>query len=356
MRRSPGPKELRDGGPAIHRPPQASRLPAALAGSASPPQAAARSVSSDLPSRWPRRVRDLRLYQPFKGDGVRRRRVDGPAGLDRARVRRPPGRPGVVSSEFFFSLHSPGSRAIATKLTLRPTYTVPRRHEVHGAAVLAAPTTAPKAAPVVNITIPEGPSRRGGEAPRRGPEGQLPRRDEALGEARPARLRGPAHDEVPRGLPVPVDLPAAGQPGDGQAARQPPARRVPGPFEQVTMRRAKAPQPQPLRRADHRLDDRARGAGPARPPAHRRGHLQPSAAGHPARDRRDAALCAEPWSRPLRVSELNSGSRFNTRPRDGLPPTPIGNPGLAALKAAANPANVSYLYYVVRPGGNGAHA
>jgi cell division protein YceG involved in septum cleavage len=62
------------------------------------------------------------------------------------------------------------------------------------------------------------------------------------------------------------------------------------------------------------------------------------------------------WSRPLRVSELNSGSRFNTRRRDGLPPTPIGNPGLAALKAAANPANVSYLFYVVRPCGNGAHA
>src|SRR5262249_38363651 len=55
------------------------------------------------------------------------------------------------------------------------------------------------------------------------------------------------------------------------------------------------------------------------------------------------------WSRPLRVSELNSNSDFNTRKHRGLPPTPIGNPGLAAIKAAANPANVPYLFYVVKP-------
>jgi uncharacterized YceG family protein len=62
------------------------------------------------------------------------------------------------------------------------------------------------------------------------------------------------------------------------------------------------------------------------------------------------------WNRPLRVSELNSSSAFNTRKRRGLPPTPIGNPGLAAMRAAANPANVPYLFYVVKPCGNGAHA
>jgi len=61
------------------------------------------------------------------------------------------------------------------------------------------------------------------------------------------------------------------------------------------------------------------------------------------------------FSQPLKVSELNTDSPFNTRKRQGLPPTPIGNPGLAALKAAANPANVDFLYYVVKPCGNGAH-
>jgi uncharacterized YceG family protein len=62
------------------------------------------------------------------------------------------------------------------------------------------------------------------------------------------------------------------------------------------------------------------------------------------------------FSRPLKVSELQRDTPYNTRMRKGLPPTPIGNPGLASIKAAANPAHVSYLYYVVKPCGNGAHA
>ena len=59
------------------------------------------------------------------------------------------------------------------------------------------------------------------------------------------------------------------------------------------------------------------------------------------------------WTRPLRVSELERPSPYNTRLNRGLPPTPIGNPGLASIKAAAKPAKVSYRYYVVKPGANG---
>ena len=33
------------------------------------------------------------------------------------------------------------------------------------------------------------------------------------------------------------------------------------------------------------------------------------------------------WTRPLRQSELTRDSPYNTRTRQGLPPTPIGNPG-----------------------------
>jgi uncharacterized YceG family protein len=62
------------------------------------------------------------------------------------------------------------------------------------------------------------------------------------------------------------------------------------------------------------------------------------------------------WQRPLRVSELERDSPYNTRLNRGLPPTPIGNPGLASIKAAANPAREDYLFYVRKPGDSGEHA
>jgi UPF0755 protein len=58
----------------------------------------------------------------------------------------------------------------------------------------------------------------------------------------------------------------------------------------------------------------------------------------------------------LRQSELEIDSPYNTRKRAGLPPTPIGNPGLASIRAAAKPASVKYRYFVVKPGTCGEHA
>jgi UPF0755 protein len=48
-------------------------------------------------------------------------------------------------------------------------------------------------------------------------------------------------------------------------------------------------------------------------------------------------------------AELASDSPYNTRTRPGLPPTPISNPGLDSIRAAAHPARVPYLYFVRRP-------
>jgi uncharacterized YceG family protein len=62
------------------------------------------------------------------------------------------------------------------------------------------------------------------------------------------------------------------------------------------------------------------------------------------------------WSQPLKQSELAIDSGYNTRTRAGLPPGPIGNPGLASLQAAARPARVGYRFYVVKPGTCGEHA
>jgi peptidoglycan lytic transglycosylase G len=54
-------------------------------------------------------------------------------------------------------------------------------------------------------------------------------------------------------------------------------------------------------------------------------------------------------TRPLTKAHLRSNSPYNTRRFAGLPPTPIGNPGLPSIRAAATPAAVDYLYYVRKP-------
>jgi UPF0755 protein len=57
----------------------------------------------------------------------------------------------------------------------------------------------------------------------------------------------------------------------------------------------------------------------------------------------------------LTYDDLKIDSPYNTYKHLGLPPTPISNPGLAALKAAANPSDDKYLYYVARNDGTGRH-
>jgi len=56
-----------------------------------------------------------------------------------------------------------------------------------------------------------------------------------------------------------------------------------------------------------------------------------------------------PATQSLTQSELHDPTPYNTRLHTGLPPTPINNPGLAALEAATHPAHVDYLYFVRKP-------
>ena len=55
----------------------------------------------------------------------------------------------------------------------------------------------------------------------------------------------------------------------------------------------------------------------------------------------------------LTRTHLRTPTPYNTYVHRGLPPGPIANPGLDALRAAAYPADESYLYFVAT--GNGAH-
>jgi cell division protein YceG involved in septum cleavage len=59
------------------------------------------------------------------------------------------------------------------------------------------------------------------------------------------------------------------------------------------------------------------------------------------------------YTRELTESQLHADSPYNTRTRKGLPPTPISNPGVASIQAAAHPSHASYLYYVTGADGCG---
>lgn len=61
------------------------------------------------------------------------------------------------------------------------------------------------------------------------------------------------------------------------------------------------------------------------------------------------------WKRQLTRSDLAIDSPYNTRTVAGLPPTPIANPGLASMQAAAHPAKTKDLYYVAKGDGSGRH-
>ncbi|HEX2253384.1 MAG TPA: endolytic transglycosylase MltG [Thermoanaerobaculia bacterium] len=57
------------------------------------------------------------------------------------------------------------------------------------------------------------------------------------------------------------------------------------------------------------------------------------------------------WDGNIRREDLRIDSPYNTYRYRGLPPGPIASPGLASLKAAANPAETPYLYFVSRNDG-----
>ena len=56
-----------------------------------------------------------------------------------------------------------------------------------------------------------------------------------------------------------------------------------------------------------------------------------------------------PPTESLHQSQLESDNPYNTRNRAGLVPTPIANPGLPSMQAAAHPLKTPYLFFVRKP-------
>ncbi len=59
-------------------------------------------------------------------------------------------------------------------------------------------------------------------------------------------------------------------------------------------------------------------------------------------------LGREKLGRGIRRSELRAETPYNTYVIEGLPPTPIANPGRAAIEAVANPAETDFIYFVAK--------
>ena len=166
----------------------------------------------------------FKLFQPGHGDGTGRVRVVVPQGSTASQVGDLLAERGVVDSSFFFGLRA---RLAGKRGDLRAgTFTL--RRDMSYAAALDALTTVPKSAPVVDVTLPEGPSRRE-LAPivrQAGVSGDYLRASAALAGAAPARLRRAARDLEPGGLPLPGDLRAAPRGRDRPGARGQAARRL----------------------------------------------------------------------------------------------------------------------------------
>jgi UPF0755 protein len=62
------------------------------------------------------------------------------------------------------------------------------------------------------------------------------------------------------------------------------------------------------------------------------------------------------WTNPLTADDLSVDSPYNTYRNGGLPPGPIGNPRLSALKAVAYPAQTPYYYFRAACDQSGRHS
>jgi uncharacterized YceG family protein len=294
------------------------------------------------------------VFQPFHGEGSGDVRVTIPEGTSARGIGDVLERRGVVASGFLFALRA---RLSGQRSELRAgTYTL--AEDMSYADALDALTTPPAAAPVLNVTLPEGPSRRE-LAPLVRQAGV--RGDYLAASARSARLD-------PRDLGAPSrtrTLEGFLFPSTYELRRtQATARRLVD-LQLTAFRRnvAQVSFARARRRNLTRYDVLIIASmieREARVPRERRliaavvyNRLRE---GIPLGIDATIRYATRNWSRPLRRSELERDGPYNTRLRQGLPPTPIGNPGLASIRAAANPARVGYLFYVVKPCGNGAHS
>ncbi|MDP9344556.1 MAG: endolytic transglycosylase MltG [Actinomycetota bacterium] len=294
------------------------------------------------------------LFQPMHGGGYGNVPVRVPPGSSATQIGKQLEKAKVVDSSFFFALRA---RIDGKRSKLRAGTFALKKSMPYGAA-LTALTTPPSSAPIVDVTLPEGPSRRelASKVKAAGVTGNYLKASARSSKLKPSTYGAPRATRSLEGFLYPdtYELRRAEATARNLVGKQLDAfKKAFGTIGLKTARRkrlsrydvliiasmiereALVPKDRPLIAAV--IYNRLKQGIPLGIDATLRYKL-----GN--------------FSAPLKQSELKLDSAYNTRMRKGLPPTPIGNPGLASLKAAANPASVKYLYYVVKPCGKGAHS
>jgi uncharacterized YceG family protein len=292
------------------------------------------------------------LFQPFGGDGGADVVVTIPKGASVSQVGDLLADKEVIGSSFFFKLRAKLEGKDAELNSGRITM----KRDMSYAAALDALTQPAKAAPkLTKLTLPEGRSREevAETVADAGLKGDYLKASESSKTLDPRRYGAPKDATLEGFLfPATYDLKARDDVNDLVQQQLIAFKRN---FDTVDLKRAKAKN---LTAFDiliiASMIEREAGIAKDRP-------LIAAVIYNRLKDGMplgiDATLRYElkNWTDPLKVSELERDSPYNTRTRTGLPPTPIGNPGLSSIEAAAHPAKVDYLFYVVKPCGDGAH-
>jgi uncharacterized YceG family protein len=292
------------------------------------------------------------IYQPGAGEGSGRVVVKVPRGASVGEIGDLLASRGVIDSSFFFRLRAKLSGSASDVKS--GTFTL--RDDMSYGAALDALSKNPPPPPVIRITIPEGKSRREIVPLAR----QAGLRGDYLAASRASRELDPHRYGAPKGATLEGFLfPATYELRRGATARQLVNQQAVA-FRQnlakVNLRYARSKN---LTVFDivtiASMVEREVAVARERP-------LVAAVIYNRLRDGMNLGIDATlrfalgNWTQPLKVSELASGTPYNTRNHPGLPPGPIGNPGLASIEAAAHPAKVPYLFYVVKPGTCGQHA
>jgi UPF0755 protein len=288
------------------------------------------------------------LFQPFKGDGGEKVSVTIPRGSSLSQIADILERRGVVEDAGFFQLRA---RLAGHSGDLRPGSYELRKDMSFAAALDALQEGVPPN--VVQVAIPEGLSRREIRPLTKGLRGNY------VHASRRSRELNPTDDKAPRGASLEGFLfPATYELKKGRPVKQLVNEQVAHfkrNFDKVDLRYAKRKNLTPydvLIIAS--LIDREAMVAKERPliasVIYNRLHE-----GIPLGIDATVRFVTHNWKRPLRQSELANPSPYNTRVHAGLPPGPIGNPGLASIRAAAHPAKTKYLFYVVKVDSCGEH-